>query len=336
MNRNVLRSLKATSLSHSFIPHQLYRCYSSHPQTSKPSGSQALTPKKRLTIPDIHAKYLKGIPLTMCTAFDYITATWVQNAHCDMLLVGDSLSMTSLGYPSTIELPFDEFKYHVKSVTRAAGTALIVVDMPFGTFEAGKETGLANAIELMKLSSSVTSVKVEVGPHSRDTYTLDFIRMLSSRGIPVMGHIGLTPQKANALGGFKVQANKNAQDIVELFETAKKLQEAGCWSYVIECVPHKVASYITSHMSIPSIGIGAGNGTSGQVLVISDLLGMQGPNVPKFVKQYANISEVAVHSLEAYNRDVLDRSFPQEPVHTFKIKDETWNEFLDIVNSKTQ
>ena len=340
MNRNTLRSLKVTSLSHYLKSRQLYRCYSSHPQVSKPSGSQAPTPKKRLTIPDIHAKYHRGIPLTMCTAYDYITATWVQNAQCDMLLVGDSLSMTSLGYPSTIELPFDEFKYHVRSVARASaattGTALIVVDMPFGTFEAGMETGLANAIELMKLSSSVTSVKVEVGPHSKDTYTLDFIRMLSSRGIPVMGHIGLTPQRANSLGGFKVQANKNAQDIVELFETAKKLQEAGCWSYVIECVPHKVASYITSHLSIPSIGIGAGNGTSGQVLVISDLLGMQGPNVPKFVKQYANISELAQQSLEAYNRDVLDGSFPQEPTHTFKIKDDTWNEFLDIVNFRAQ
>lgn len=291
---------------------------------------------KNFTIADVHSKYKLGIPLTMCTAYDYITANWVQQAQCDMLLVGDSLAMTSLGYDSTTDLPFDEFKYHVKSVARAPGPSLIVADMPFGTFEQSHEYGIANAIDLMKLSSRVTSVKVEVGPHTKDKYTLDFVRKLCERGIPVMAHIGLTPQRANSLGGFKVQGNKSSTEIVELYETAQLLQRAGCWSSVIECIPQKAATFITENIEIPTIGIGAGNGTSGQVLVIADMLGMQNGKVPKFVKKYGEIDDAVNDSLERYVEEVESRSFPSTADHTFKIKDSIWNEFIERVKLQEQ
>ena len=293
------------------------RLYSSH--------SSAVA--RNFTIADIHSKYKQGIPLTMCTAYDYITAGWVQQSQCDMLLVGDSLAMTSLGYDSTTELPFEEFKYHVKSVARAPGPSLIVADMPFGTFEQSHSYGIANAIDLMKLSSRVASVKVEVGPHTRDTYTLEFVRKLCERGIPVMAHIGLTPQRANALGGFKVQGNKSAEEIVELCETAQMLERAGCWASVIECIPQRAAKYITDHVGIPTIGIGAGGGTSGQVLVIADMLGMQEGKVPKFVKKYGDLGDSASKSLRQYIDEVESRAFPRAPEHTFKIKDSIWEEF---------
>lgn len=300
------------------------RLYSSHGSNNLPL---------QYTIHDIRNKYLKGIPISMGTAYDYITASWVNKAQCDLLLIGDSLAMTSLGYDSTTELPFDEFKYHVKSVCRNRdGPALVISDMPFGSFESSVQNGISNAIELLKLSPRLNTLKIEVGLLSTDKYTIEFVKQLCSRGIPVMGHIGLTPQRANSLGGFKVQGNKDPMEIVEIYKTAKMLQEIGCWSLLLEAVPHKVASLITSRLSIPTIGIGAGNGTSGQVLVIADMLGMQ-PNahVPKFVNKYNNLFETACESLTQYRRDVETRQFPEKGVHTFKIKDEIYEESLRII-----
>lgn len=231
-------------------------------------------PPKQYSILDIRKKYLTGKPLSMCTAYDYITASWVNQAQCDLLLVGDSLAMTSLGYESTTELSLDEFKYHVKAVCRNRdGPSLIVSDMPHGSYEVSEEDALRNAFSIMKLSPRVTSLKLEVGP--TDSYTMNLVTQLCSRGVPIMGHIGLTPQRASSLGGFKVQGNKSVDEAVEIYKTAKRLQQAGCWSMVIEAVPHKIASFITSKLSIPTIGIGAGNGTSGQVLVVADMLGLQ-------------------------------------------------------------
>ncbi|CAL9737273.1 3-methyl-2-oxobutanoate hydroxymethyltransferase [Monosporozyma servazzii] len=300
------------------------RCYSSQGLKKLPA---------QYTIHDIKKKYSQGIPLSMVTAYDYITASWVNQARCDLLLVGDSLAMTSLGYTSTTELPFDEFKYHVKSVCRNQdGPSLVVSDMPFGSFEASIPLGISNAIELMKLSPRLTSLKVEVGPLAQDEYTMEFVKQLCSRGIPVMGHIGLTPQRANSLGGFKVQGNKDPMDAVELYKTAKKLQEIGCWSIVIEAMPHKVAAYITQNLSIPVIGIGAGNGTSGQVLVLSDMLGLQPTDhLPKFVNKYHSILDEVRPSLEQYKNDVESYKFPETGLHTFNIKDEIYDEFVQII-----
>ncbi|CCC68276.1 hypothetical protein NCAS_0B01920 [Naumovozyma castellii] len=300
------------------------RAYPYRPYSSQPSPDL----KRPITIPDIHSKYAKGVPITMCTAYDYITATWAQRAHSDMILVGDSLAMTSLGYPSTTTISLQEFQYHVKSVCRSQGTSLIVADMPFGSFEKSIPYAIGNAIDMMKLDENVTSVKLEVGLHTKDHYTPQLIKELSARGIPVMGHIGLTPQRAHSLGGFKVQANKDMNDVKELLETAKLLQSVGCWSMVLECVPHKVATWIQSQLRIPVIGIGAGNGTAGQVLVVSDLLGMLGTSVPKFVKQYESLEEKAVKAIEDYRTGVAEKTFPENSIHTFKIKEEQWQDFL--------
>lgn len=297
-------------------------------------GPKKLPPQ--YSILDIKKKYSQGIPLSMVTAYDYISASWVNKAQCDLLLIGDSLAMTSLGYSSTTELPLDEFKYHVKSVCRNQdGPALVVCDMPFGSFEAGISQGISNAIDLMKLSPRVTSLKVEVGPLAQDQYTVEFVKQLCSRGFPVMAHIGLTPQRANSLGGFKVQGNKDPMNAVELYKTAKKLQEIGCWSTVLEAVPHKVATYITQRLSIPTIGIGAGDGTSGQVLVLSDMLGLQPTeHLPKFVKKYDSIVDQVNTSLEQYKNDVEARKFPETGVHTFKIKDDVYDEFVQIIEKE--
>jgi len=303
--------------------------YSSH----SPIGNV----KRSLTIADIKAKYVSGAPLSMITAYDYLTAQWVQDSNSDMLLVGDSMAMTSLGYTSTTELPFDEFKYHVQAVTRASGSSMVVVDMPFGSFEESYAHGVANAIRLLKLSPKVISLKVECGDYRRDRYTFGFIRELCERGIPVMSHIGLTPQRANSLGGFKVQGNQSAAEILSLYGTAVQLQKLGCWSTVIECVPHKVASFITQQLSIPTIGIGAGMGTSGQVLVVSDMLGLSSTSsdtdqslLPRFVKQYDQLGPVAKAKLQQYNKEVQLKQFPLME-HSFKLKETVWNEFLDLI-----
>lgn len=265
----------------------------------------------------------------MCTAYDFITAQWVHDANCDMILVGDSLSMTSLGYASTTDLPFDEFKYHVRSVCRAQGSSMIVADMPFGSFEASLEKGISNSVDMMKLSSKVASLKFEVGLHSKDRYTVRLVKEICSRGIPVVGHIGLTPQRVHSLGGYKVQGNKTLNDTKELYETAMLLQEAGCWSLVLECVPYKIATYITSQLSIPTIGIGAGNCTSGQVLVISDILSMQQQErIPKFVQRYGHLYDDSVQAIKRYNQDVSEKKFPNQDLHTFKINEELWQAFL--------
>lgn len=283
---------------------------------------------------DLKEKYRCGEPLTMCTAYDYITANWVQNSGIDMMLLGDSLSMTTLGYDSTSYLTMDEFKYHIKSACRAEGPSFVVSDMPFGSFEASVPQGITNAIELMRASSKVKSIKIESGPHSSDDYTYKLIKELCARGIPVMGHIGLTPQRQHSLGGFKVQANKNVDDIHDLVESAKKLQQIGCWSIVLECVPQRVAGYITEKLSIPTIGIGAGNQTSGQVLVISDLLGMQDQKPPKFVKSYDNFGQRAIEHLQNYASEVSSRDFPETSKHTFKIKEDLWTQFLEEAQHK--
>lgn len=290
---------------------------------------------KACTIYDIHKKYTEKIPLSMCTAHDYITANWAQTANCDMILVGDSLAMTTLGYSSTTDLPIEEFKYHVKSVCRSNGSALVVVDMPFGSFESSIEYAISNAIDLMKISHKIASLKIEVGPHSKDSYTIGLVKHLCSRGFPIVGHIGLTPQKFHSLGGYKVQGNKTLQDAKEVCETAQMLQDAGCWALLLECVPYKISEHITSRLSIPTIGIGAGCGTSGQVLVISDLLGMKSGFLPKFVKQYTCLQEESIQALRKYNDDVRNGYFPNQKLHAFKIKDELWKALAEEENQNT-
>ena len=182
---------------------------------------------KQLTIQDIYAKYRAGTPISMITAYDYITSYWAHAAGADMVLVGDSVAMCSLGYQSTTDMKLDEFKYHVSSVCRAPGSGFTVVDIPFGSFEKSIESGVQSAIELMQLNNKVQAIKIECGTNQND-YALEYIYELVRRGIPVMGHIGLTPQRSHSLSGYKVQGNKESSDALALYRT--------CLLYTSRCV----------------------------------------------------------------------------------------------------
>ncbi|SCU94736.1 LANO_0E07910g1_1 [Lachancea nothofagi CBS 11611] len=301
----------------------LQRCYSSYPIGNT-------QPK---TISDLYAKYMAKEPITMITAYDFITASWAQEANCDVILVGDSLAMCALGYESTTEIGLDEFRYHVQAVCRSRGPAFVMVDMPFGTFESSIEKGVETAISLMKCSPRVGGVKIEVGTPQGDSceqdYSLKLATELCSRGIPVMGHIGLTPQRMHALSGFKVQGSKSAKDAVGIYRTAQNLQDAGCFSVLLECVPHKVSNFIAEKLHIPTIGIGAGAGVSGQVLVQSDVLGMMPGKVPKLAQKFGDLHAQSVGMIQQYTNDVTAQSFPNNDKNGFKIKEDIWYEFLE-------
>ena len=306
------------------------RCYSVHGAPAKASASAV----RQLTVKDIIDKYHNGSPISMVTAYDYITASWAQKANADMILVGDSVAMCSLGYESTTQLSLEEFKYHVASVCRAPGNAFVVVDMPFGSFEKSIPSGIENAFQLLHLNPRVQAVKVECGLAKND-YSLDYMRELIRRGIPVVGHIGLTPQRVHSLGGYKVQGNQQTADAIALYDVSQRLQEMGCFALVLECIPHKITSVISKKLQIPTIGIGAGPGTSGQVLVQSDLLGMLKGHVPKFVKTYANLQIDAVSALNQYVKEVQDKSFPKVGEHTFRVSDEVYQDFVSKVDKDT-
>ncbi|KAK6457498.1 ketopantoate hydroxymethyltransferase, partial [Scheffersomyces xylosifermentans] len=278
----------------------------------------------RKTLTDINALYVSKKPISVVTSHDFITSKMLEHADIDINLIGDSLANTTLGLQDTNELEFDEFLYHVKSVRRGNDTSLLIADLPFGTYEETPEQALATAIKLVKFGK-IQGVKLEGG----DDYTLATIKKLTTTGIPVMGHVGLTPQKHNALGGYRLQGN-SVENAVQIFQECLNLQKAGVFSIVLECIPNKLAEYITNRISVPTIGIGAGPFTSGQVLVISDLLGMKSNkenHKPKFVRAYEDFFVKGVSALEAYNSDVKDNSFPVAEEHGYKIKRDVFDEF---------
>ncbi|SCU91961.1 LAMI_0E08108g1_1 [Lachancea mirantina] len=291
-----------------------------------------VTPVNQITIADLFAKHVSKQPITMITAYDYITGTWAQAAECDMVLVGDSLAMCALGYNSTTEISLQEFKYHVAAVCRAPGTAFVVADMPFGSFESSLEKGIETAVSLMQVSSKVGAVKLEVGsssnPNGLRDYSLRLAEELCSRGIPVVGHIGLTPQRVHALSGYKAQGGADARRAEAIHRTAQELERVGCFSVVLECVPHKVSETITRNLNIPTIGIGAGKNTSGQVLVQSDLLGMLPGKLPRLAKQYGHLYEDSVRCIRTYMDEVTTGKFPENEKHGFRIKETVWLEYL--------
>ncbi|EGW34649.1 uncharacterized protein SPAPADRAFT_57702, partial [Spathaspora passalidarum NRRL Y-27907] len=203
----------------------------------------------RKTLSDINQLYKSGEPISMVTSHDFITSKMLEKADIDINLIGDSLANTTLGYEDTNELTFDEFIYHVKSVQRANASSLLVADMPFGTFEASPEQAVGSAIKLVQ-QGKIQAVKIEGGNEE----IIPTIKKLISVGIPVMGHVGLTPQKHNALGGYKLQG-KNAQNAVQIFQECLNLQRAGVFAIVLECIPNKLSQFITEKLSVPTIGI---------------------------------------------------------------------------------
>lgn len=252
--------------------------------------------------------------ITMITAYDFTTAQLVDEAGIDTILVGDSLGMVMLGYDTTLQVTMDDMLHHTKAVVRGASHAFVIGDMPFMSYHISVEETLRNAGRFIK-EAGAHAVKLEGG---RDV--LDKIQALVKAQIPVVGHLGLTPQSVNMLGGFKVQGKSVAQ-AKEIIEDAKALEAAGAFAIVLECVPEALAKLITEAVSIPTIGIGAGAVCDGQVLVIQDVLGMYKGLQPKFVKQYRDVGQAMVDGIKEYISDVKSASFP-EAKHTFKMKDE--------------
>ncbi len=281
--------------------------------------STSASQRKKTTTLTFRQKKERGEPITMLTAYDYPTAAAIDKAGVDSILVGDSLAMVVLGYENTLSVTMDEMLHHARAVARGAKSALLVGDMPFMSYQVTVEEALRNAGRFLQ-ESGMDAVKLEGGRERAET-----VRKITSAGIPVMGHIGLTPQSIHQFGGFRVQG-KTALAAKILFEDAKILEEAGAFSVVLESVPARLAEFISKRVSIPTIGIGAGAGCDGQVLVTHDLLGLFDRFTPKFVKRYANFHADMTRAFAEYMDDVETRRFPASE-HTVEMADEEWDEF---------
>jgi 3-methyl-2-oxobutanoate hydroxymethyltransferase len=264
----------------------------------------------RKTILDIKKMKTLGEKITMLTAYDYGMASILDESDIDILLVGDSLGNVVLGYESTLPVTMDDMVRHTQAVARGSQKAMIVADMPFLSYQVSPESALANAGRLLK-EGNAQAIKLEGGREHAD-----IVHKMTYAGIPVMAHLGLTPQSVNQLGGYKVQGKQ--EDAAEIImQDAKCLEEAGAFSLVLECVPEKLAAEITAALSIPSIGIGAGVHCDGQVLVVNDMLGMNDRMTPKFVKKYAQLNVDIKNAVKLYIKDVKTSAFPDDE-HSFK------------------
>ena len=252
--------------------------------------------------------------ISMLTAYDYSSAKLIDEAGIDAILIGDSLGMVSLGYEDTLSVTMEDMIHHTKAVARATKNALVVADLPFMSYQTSVYDAVYNAGRLIK-EGRAHAVKLEGGLEMCDR-----IEAIVKSSIPVMAHIGLTPQSVNALGGFKVQG-KDEKAAKALIEAAKAVEKAGAFAVVLECVPAKLAEIVTKELNIPTIGIGAGAQCDGQVLVYQDMIGMFSGFTPKFVKKYANIGDMMKKAFEEYNKEVKNGSFPSQE-HTFKISDD--------------
>jgi 3-methyl-2-oxobutanoate hydroxymethyltransferase len=264
----------------------------------------------KTTILDIYKKKSEGKKITMLTAYDFPTAQIVDQTGIDMILVGDSLGMVVQGLESTLPVTMEEMLYHTKMVSRAAKTALVVGDMPFLSYQTSQEEAVRNAGRFLK-EAGAEAVKLEGGSPMADV-----IRAIVSAGIPVMAHIGLTPQYVHVLGGFKVQGKDDAAR-EKILADARAVQEAGAFSVVLEAMPASLAKELREILHIPTIGIGAGPDCDGQVLVLHDLLGLFDRFTPKFVKKYVNLKDKALQAVKEYKHDVENGKFPSEE-HSFK------------------
>lgn len=276
--------------------------------------------KKKTMIPEFLARKQEGKKFTMVTAYDYALATQVNKTDIEMILVGDSAAMVMLGYQSTVPIDLDTLLILAKAVVKGAPNTFIVGDMPFLSYEVSKEKAIENAGRFMK-EAEVDCVKLEGGKRMADA-----VAAMVKAGIPVMGHIGLTPQSSSQLGGFRVQG-KDLSAAERLLEDALSLEQAGAFSIVLEGIPNPVAQIITERLKIPTIGIGAGPFCDAQVLVIHDLLGLFERFVPKFVKQYAQIGQDIVKALSAFDKEVKTGAFPDEE-HSYHLKAEQEKEII--------
>ena len=276
--------------------------------------------RKKVTILDLQRKKEKGEKITMLTAYDYPTAMLVDRAGIDIILVGDSLAMVVLGHESTVAVTMDEMIHHCKAVSKGAWYPLLVGDMPFLSYQVTVEKAIANAGRFLK-EGGMDVVKLEGGQEMAAT-----VKAIVDAGIPVMGHIGLTPQSISKLGGYKVQG-RDVAAARKLLDDAVALEEAGCFAIILEAIPDRVAKLITERVSIPTIGIGAGRDCDGQVLVLHDMIGLFDRFTPRFVKRYTNIFPQVIEALESYRDEVLAGTFPTDE-HSFHISDEVFEALL--------
>ena len=274
---------------------------------------------KKQTVNTLQKMKENGEKIAMLTCYDYTTATLIEQTDIDAVLVGDSLGMTVMGYDDTLPVTMEDMIHHTASVSRGLKNTFLVGDMPFMSYHISDEQAVENAGRLIK-EGHANAVKLEGGAKYCSQ-----IRAIVDAQIPVVAHIGLTPQSVNAFGGFKVQG-KNVERAKELLEDAKKVEEAGAFMVTLECVPEKLATMISEELTIPTIGIGAGNGCDGQILVYQDMLDMYDGLAPKFVKHFAHIGREMKDAFNAYSKEVKEKTFPVTGEHTFKIADEVMEE----------
>ena len=289
-----------------------------------PISTSASSARKKVTTLTYRQKKERGELITMLTAYDYPTAMAMDRAGVDSILVGDSLGMVVLGYENTLQVTMEDMLHHCRAVARGAKSALLIGDMPFMSYQVSVEEATRNAGRFLQ-QGGMDAVKLEGGRERADA-----IRSITSAGIPVVGHLGLTPQSVNQLGGFRAQG-KTALAAKRLVEDALILEEAGCFSIVLEAVPARLGELISKKISIPTIGIGAGAGCDGQVLVTHDLLGLFDRFTPKFVKKYADFHNEMQKAFADYIEDVESRRFPA-PEHTVEMDDKEWESLLKEIN----
>jgi 3-methyl-2-oxobutanoate hydroxymethyltransferase len=292
--------------------------------SDKPSRYASWTAGK-LPLPELAEMKRRGEKIVMVTAYDAPSARLADAAGVDLILVGDSSGMVMHGRESTVAVSLDEIVFMTQWVTRGAKRPLVIADMPFGSYEASDEQAVANAVRLVK-EGGADAVKLERGGTS-----VSRARAIVDAGIPVMGHVGLTPQTATALGGFKAQG-RTAARARALVDAARELEAAGCFAIVLEAVPEAVARTATKALTVPTIGIGAGAATDGQVLVWHDMLGYYEGHAPRFVKRYADLGDVIVDALGRYAEEVRSGAFP-EPQHTYAMPKEELEAFTTTASS---
>jgi 3-methyl-2-oxobutanoate hydroxymethyltransferase len=285
-------------------------------------------PQGKLALPKLAEMKRRGEKIVMVTAYDAPGARFAEDAGIDIVLVGDTAAMVVLGYDGTVPVTMDEMVFLTRTVARAARRPIVIGDMPFGSYQVSDEAAVENAIRFFK-EAGADAVKLEgAGP------SLSRVRAIVGAGIPVLGNVGLTPQSATMLGGFKTQG-KTAGAALRLVDEAVALEEAGCFSVVLEAVPAPVAAEVTRRLSVPTIGIGAGPDCDGQVLVYHDLLGLTEGHLPRFVKRYANLSREIRDALESYADEVRSGTFPEEQ-HTYEMPAEELEEFESNTRSPSR
>jgi len=288
--------------------------------------------RKPVTIPQLAEMKSLGRPIVMVTAYDYPSAQVAEEAEVDLVLVGDTAAMTVLGYDSTVPVSMDEMVMLASAVRRGARTPLVIGDLPFGSYQGSNEQAVNSAVRYLK-EAGCDAVKMEMagvsGAVADKGESVARARAIVAAGIPVMGHVGLTPQSASALGGYRTQG-RTMQQAVQVADDALAMQDAGCFAIVFEAVPAAVTEVIMERMRVPVIGIGAGAATDGQVLVFHDLLGLHEGHAPRFVKRFADVKREMVEGVRAYAEDVRDGRYPAAE-HTYAVDPDELERFRDVI-----